>query len=421
MKAGPGDRLVDRVGLGVLAAAFPDALIDEVVEETGRREQRSRMLPAALMVRYVVALALFPSEGYGEVMRQVKLAEDWLAERAGAVKVPATTAITSARDRLGAEPMRRLFERTAGPMAVPGVTVGAFYRGWRVCAMDGTTLLVADTKENTAAFGKPGNGAGAGALPQVRVLGLVECGTKALLGAAFGGTGGAKAASEQALTGRVLGSFAPGMLVLADRNFLGFELFERCAATGADLLWRVKANRRLPVDLELPDGSYLSHLLQSPPLHSGTKGTGRRIPVRVVEYTLDRDPAGGRRLSAAKETYRLLTTILNPDAAPAAELAALYAQRWEAENLLDEIKVRQQDARLVLRSRRPERVEQEIWGILALHRALRRLIHDAALRQGIDPDPLSFTHTVKIVRRQVIRRAVSPPPRPGNDAGRGDR
>jgi hypothetical protein len=290
-------------------------------------------------------------------------------------------------------------------MALPGKTIGAFYRRWRVCAVDGTTLLAPDTAENAAAFGKPGNDAGQGALPQVRLLGLVECGSRGLLGAAFGGTSGAKAASEQRLLTSLLPRLAPGMLVLADRNFLGFDLFRQAAATGADLLWRAKADRRLPVERELPDGSYRSRLVEP-----DTNGKGAAIPVRVIEYTLDRDPDTGRPLPASKrETYRLVTTILDHEAAPAGELAALYSQRWEFENLLDEIKTHQQDARLVLRSKTPERVEQELWGILALHRALRALIHDAALAEHIDPDRLSFTHAVKVVRRQVTRRAVFPP------------
>lgn len=405
LKTKTGDRLVDRVGLGVLASQFPRSLIERVIEETGKREQRSRDLPAVLMARYVVALALFPSDGYDEVMRQVKLADDWLADGHGAVKIPATTAITSARDRLGVEPVKMLFTRTAVPMAVPDKTIGGFYRRWRVCAIDGTSMLVPDTKDNADAFGKPGNDQGEGALPQVRVLGLVECGTRALLVAGFGGTGGAKAASEQALVPELLGAFGPDMLVLADRNFLGFDLVEKCAGTGADLLWRAKSNHRLPVVEELADGAYRSYLSQP-----GTRGKGRRIPVRVVEYTLDRDPETGRPVPASKrETYRLVTTIVDPETAPAQELAALYAQRWEHETLLDEIKVHQQDNRLVLRSRSPERVEQEVWGILALHRALRKLIHDAALTTGLDPDRLSFTHTVTVVRRQVVRRAVFPP------------
>lgn len=405
VRAKPGDRLVDRVGLGVLAAQFPNALIERVIEETGKREQRTRDLPAVLMVRYVLALALFPSDGYDEVMRQVKLADDWLADGRGTVKIPATTAITSARDRLGIEPVKLLFARTATPMALPDKTIGGFYRRWRVCAIDGTSVLTPDTTENAEAFGKPGNDLGAGALPQIRILGLVECGTRALLAAGFGGTGGAKAASEQVLLPQLVGALAPGMLVLADRNFLGFDLVDRCVATGADLLWRAKSDRQLPVVEQLADGSYLSYLSQP-----GTRGKGRRIRVRVIEYTLDRDPDTGVRLPASKrETYRLVTTILDPVHAPAEELAALYSQRWEHETLLDEIKIHQQDGRLVLRSRTPQRVEQEVWGILILHRALRKLIHDAALTEGLDPDRLSFTHTVKIVRRQVVRRAVFPP------------
>lgn len=404
LKAEAGDRLVDRVGLGVLATEFPDSLIEDVIEESGSREQRLRDLPAALMVRYVIALSLFPSDGYHDVMKQVKLAEEWLDDSADEVKIPATTAITKARDRLGAAPMKLLFDKTATPIGNDG-TPGCFYRQWRVCAMDGTALLVPDTPENAKAFGKPGNDKGEGALPQIRVLGLVECGSRSLFGAGFGGTGGSKSASEQALVKDLLPKLGRGQLLLADRNFLGFEMFNTCSTTGADLLWRTKTDRNLPVDKELPDGSYLSHLMEPK-----TNRKGKKIEVRVIEYTLSHDSKTGVKLPDVKqETYRLVTTILDPNAAPAAELGALYAERWENENLFDEIKIHQQDARLVLRSRTPERVEQEVWGILLLHRALRKIIYNAAVTKGLDPDRVSFTNTVKVVRRQVVRRAVFPP------------
>lgn len=396
--SGGGSRLVDCVGLGVLAAQFPDDVVEAVVDECGRREQRVRDLPSVLMVRYVMALALFPSLGYEEVMRQVKVAGDWLGDGGvGEVKVPATTAVSKARDRLGVEPLRVLFERTAVPLALGGTAPAVgFYRQWRVCAVDGTTLAVPDSDQNAAEFGKPGNDKGAGALPQVRVLGLVECGTRALLGARLGATVGTKAASEQALTRDLLQCFTPGMVVLADRNFLGFNLWKKAQATGADLVWRAKKDRRLPVTEAYEDGSYLSHLVQP-----GTKGRGEKIVVRVVEYTLD--------APTTPETYRLVTTITDPTQAPAHELAELYAHRWEAETLLDEIKTHQQDKRVVLRSRTPERVKQELWAILLLHRALRTLIYHAASHHHHDPGRLSFTHTVTIIRRQVTRQAVFPP------------
>src|SRR5262249_43554815 len=154
-----------------------------------------------------------------------------------------------------------------------------------------------------------------------------------------------KAASEQALVPAILPALAPGMLVLWDRNFLSFEMFGQCRRTGADLVFRAKSDRRLPVDEALDDGSCLSHLVEP-----GTRGRGERITVRVIEYTLDRDPETGKPVPASKrETYRLVTSILDPAAAPAEELAALYSERWEAETLLDEIKTHQQDGRLVLR------------------------------------------------------------------------
>lgn len=373
----------------MLTRSFPPALVDEVVASADRTEQRSRLLPARMVVYYVIALALFASDGYEEVMRRLVNGLAWTARWRETWTVPSSPAISKARARLGPQVLAMLFDRVCVPVARPG-TAGAFYRSWRVVAVDGTTLDAPDEAGNTTRFGKPSAGASKGAFPQVRVVAAAECGTHAVFAAAMDGVG----ISEQALLRRLLDKLGPGMLVIADRNFLGFHLWETVAATGADLLWRAKSDTRLPVDEELGDGSYRSHLVEP-----DTRGRGRQIPVRVIEYTLQASES--EHPHHAGEVYRLVTTILDPDAAPAEDLADLYAQRWEIESVFDEIKTHQQDSRPVLRSRDPDGVAQEIWGILLLHHAIRDLIHITATGAGIDPDRISFTRALRAARRQV--------------------
>ena len=313
----------------MLTRSFPPETVDEVVAAQGRTEQRSRLLPARLVVYYVMALALFASEGYEEVMRQLVAGLAWTTRWRGTWRVPSSPAISKARTRLGPAVLAALFDRVCVPVAAPD-TAGAFYRSWRLVAVDGTTFDAPDEAVNTARFGKPSNDQGTGAFPQVRVVALAECGTHAVFAAALAGI----TTGEQELFRRLLGKIGPGMLVLADRNFLGHQLWAAAAATGADLLWRAKSDTRLPVVTELADGSYLSYLAAP-----GTRGRGQRITVRVIEYTLQASESAYPH--KAGEVYRLVTTILDPDLAPAEDLAAAYAQRWEIESVLDEIKTHQ--------------------------------------------------------------------------------
>ncbi len=306
--------------------------------------------------------------------------------------MPTTAAITRARARLGPEPLRALFAAVCQPMATEA-TAGAFYRRWRLVAVDGTTFDVPDTVSNVGFFGRPGSprGAGKGAFPQVRVAALGECGTHAIFAAALG----ALAVHETGLARRLLAHLRAGMLLIADRGFYGFGLWRAAAATGADLLWRVKNSAVLPVVEQLADGSYLSHI------YAARDKNRHADPamVRVVEYTL-----AGRAT-----VYRLITTILDPAQAPAPDLAALYAQRWEFETSLDELKTHQGAPRMVLRSQAPDGVLQEVWGFLLVHYAIRALMHQAALDARIDPDRVSFTRTLRLVRRQVPAQAALSP------------
>ena len=393
------ERLSDRITIGVLTATFPPALVDRVVDATGRRERRQRLLPARVVVYLVLALALFSGQAYEEVARLLTEGLAWARRWRGVWQVPTTEAITRAREWLGAEPVRRLFAEVARPLATAH-TAGAWYRGWRVLAIDGTTLDVPDTAANAAAFGRPKTHRGErSAFPQVRVLGLAECGTHAIIKATIGPF----TSGEVTLAPQVFGVLGPGVLLLADRGFIGFDLWRAAAATGAQLVWRAKTNQVLPVDRQLGDGSYLSRI------YAARDQRAKRDPivVRVVEYTLGKDP--GRHQQPGP--YRLLTTILDPDQAPAAELAALYHQRWEFETTLDELKTHQRGPKVVLRSRSPEMVAQEVWGMLLVHHAIRRLMHRAALDHHLDPDRLSFVRSLRIVRRQVTTtgQAALPP------------
>jgi len=259
---------------------------------------------------------------------------------------------------------------------------------------------VPDTAENDEYFGRPGSprGEGKGAFPQVRLVGLAECGTHAVFSVALG----RYSAAERALAAQVVTALRPGMLMLADRGFTGYELWRTAAGTGASLLWRASDSFTLPVQQVLSDGSYLSQLVPRRATRSHQDGA-EPITVRVVEYTID----DGR--APQDEHYRLITTLLAPDQAPAAELAELYAQRWEFENTLDELKTHQRGARVVLRSRSPAGVEQEIWGFLLVHWAIRDLMHTAALDGDVDPDRVSFIRTLRLARRTVTEQAALSP------------
>jgi len=385
----PGRRLSDRVALGVLTATFPRQLVDEVIDQTGRREQRTRLLPAHLTVYYVLAMTLFSSSGYEEVMRSLTEGLTWTSDGEDEYELPSQVAITKARARLGPEPLELLFARACVPLATRS-TKGAFYRDWRLVSIDGTTIDVADTPANAEVLGRAGTGRGDGsAFPQLRIVALGECGTHAVIAAVMD----SYAVVEQTLAKRLVPALGPGMLCLADRGFSTHPMMSAAAKTGADLLWRAKGNAVLPVLERYPDGSFRSELVASTDKY-------RRedvLTVRVVEYGID-DPG---RPGASDTKYRLITTILDPAAAPADELAALYAERWEVESIFDELKTHQRGPRVILRSRTPEGVYQEAWGYLCVHYALRALIHDAADRSDPDPDRISFTKALHAARRSV--------------------
>jgi hypothetical protein len=377
----------------VIARAFPPERVQQILAETGKASERERDLPAQVMVYYAIALALYMGSSTREVLRCLLEGLRWLWG-AEAVKVAGKSGISQARSRLGEAPLRRLYEQVVQPIAA-GATKGAWYRQWRLVSLDGSCLDVGDTAENVAHFGTPGASRGESAFPQLRFVALVENGTHVLFGAQLG----CYADSETTLAHAALAALRPGMLCLADRQFFGHALWQSAAGTGADLLWRVKCNLRLPRETVLADGCYLTTV--SPSEKDRRHRTGG-VQVRVVEYRLE-------GIADAEPLYRLVTTILDEAKAPAAELAALYHERWEIEGALAELKTQLRGARVVLRSKTPELVKQEVWGLLLAHFAVRGLMHEAALQADEDPDRLSFSHAVRVVRRKLPQFATLPP------------
>jgi hypothetical protein len=389
-----GTRITDYISLGVLAKTFPLPQVQAVLAAQNKTSRRQRDLPAHVVVYYVIALALFMQVSYREVLRCLLEGLVWLLGPHQTVKITGKSGISQARTRLGWAALQQLHDLVVKPIATRD-TPGAGYRGWRLVSLDGSTLEVADEQENVQAFGRPAASRGASAYPQIRFVALVENGTHVLFGSRLGGW----ATGEISLAREMIGVLQPGMLCLADRYFFGWGLWNQARARGADLLWRVVKNRRLPVESRLPDGSYLSRIYPSErDRRQQTQGVG----VRVIEYRLEGVPG-------AEPLYRLATTILDPSQAPAQELAALYHQRWEIETALDELKTHLRGAKIVLRSKTPDLVRQEFYGLLLAHFALRSLMQEAALKGGEDPDQLSFLHTVRVVRRKLPLYGAIPP------------
>jgi len=409
----PDGWLPDRISVGVLTRAFPPALVDEVIEVTGTREQRRRLLPARLMVYFVLALWLFRgrNSGYGQVM--AKLADGLYHRRRGADllagqldpdgwvdagggrrwRQPNASSLSRGRDKLGSDPVRMLFEHVAGPVAAEG-TPGVFCCGLRVISVDGSTTDVPDSGKNDGYFGRPSTAGRDGAFPQVRWLVAAESGTGALTGAALGpyGTG------EQTLALDLLPAFGPGMLVLADRNFLSWCLARAVLAAGAHILWRASACFSLRPVKVLQDGTYLAEL--KPP----RKEDGPPVTVRVIEYTVHTRAEDGPEESS--EVFCLVTSLLDVEEYPALDLACCYPDRWGCETVIGHHKTDMGEGQPVLRSQDPEGVIQEMRALFAVYQALCTIAGIGASAAGIPPERISFPHALRAAAATV---AAFPP------------
>lgn len=375
------------VDLDALTTAFPLADVEQILEQTDRMSKRRRKLPAPMLVYYIIALGLMVSVGAREVLRRflekIREDEDWPRVDA---PIASEAAITKARKRLGVEPVRRLFEQAAKPIALE-TTRGAWFAGRRVVSLDGSTLHVQDSDANERAFGRLPTSKSPAAWPLIRFVLLIENGTRVPFGAAMSGC----RTSENALARQILGRLERGMICLADRLYYSYDMWTQALTTGADLLWRVPGYIRLPRLQTLDDRSYLSELR---PARRGPKHrSGPAIPVRVMEFTA--------RVRGKTEHYRVITTIMDPHTASAIELARLYAERWCIETALREIKTHLRGRRTLLRSKLPELVRQDFYGLLLAYFGVRCLMHEGALNENIEPISISFLHALNVVIRAL--------------------
>ncbi len=355
-RVGAGGRIADFVTVGFIARAFPRSQVRQVLAQTGKTSQREREPPAHLVVYYVIAMALFMNASCREVLRCLLEGVHWLSDGAGAVRIATKSGISQARSRLGSQAMERLYEAAVKPIS-GAHTRGAWFKGRRLVSLDGSTFDVADDPALEAAFGRPGNSHGESAFPQVRMVGLVESGAHVLFAAKIAGCN----VGELTLARQVIPALGAQMLCLAD-------------------------------------GSYLSRIYPGDKRKRQSDG----IRVRVIDYRL-------YGVADAEPMHRLVTTILDPAEASATELAALNHERWEIETVLGEIKTHLRGSKIVLRSKTPDLVRQEIYGLLLAHFAIRGLMHEAALKADEDPDRLSFIHAVRVVRRKIAAFGCVPP------------
>jgi hypothetical protein len=386
-----GLRIAEALSVGVLGRAYPRSRIRAILTAADRQSERQRDLPMDVMVYYVIALGLYLPAAYQEVLRCLVEGLGWL-EGTEPVRVAGKSGIAKARQRLGAGPLVSLYGQ-CGPRAAPGAP-GAFFAGYRLVSVDGSTLAVADTRDNRQGLGRPGGGRGKAAFPALRFSALVETGTHLIFAAEMDGV----AVTEVALAARLLPRVDGSMLILADRLYASFAFLAAVADTGARFLARIRKDVVLPVLERLTDGSYRSRMTDRSrrPLRRDT------LPVRVINY----------RIAPGHETFRLVTNLMDPVVAPAATLAALYPQRWEHEGVYDEFKTHLRGAQVVLRSKTPELVRQEFFGLCLAHHAVRSLMLEAADHDTLDPDQLSFTHAVRVVRRKLAGPPVFPPSAP---------
>lgn len=389
--------------IGFFAKAVPKEKIDSVLERLGKQSKRIRLLPACSVVYFLMAMSIFREASTDEVLRIFAETSRQLSSDNEILPIPSHSAITNARIRLGSEAMRLIADEVLGPIAGPDYQ-GAWYKGLRLTAIDGSCFDLPDEKANASFFGYPSSSRGEVAFPQARVLSLIETGTLGIMAAEIGGCRISEIAMAATLFDR--GKLGPGMLLLADRNFFGYPLWSKAVATGAKFLWRAKTGLHLPIVKRLPDGSFISSLKDS------RNKEAELLPIRVIEYTLHNRNLPLNADLIGETQYRVVTNIFDHEMAPAQELGNLYHERWEIENLYGQFqKILKGGYTTVIRSKTPDLVLQELWGLILVHFAIRSLMADTAWRVAIDPDKLSFKNAVSILRRKIPRAAASPPSR----------
>jgi len=379
----PPKEVLDR--LLPLYQLLPVCVVLDALRATRRHSRRQRDLPAHCVVWLVVAASLFRDRSLPMVWRHLHSSRDR--------PEPDDSAFTHARKRLGADPLRQLFHHVAAPLGQPGMS-SAFHRRWRLFALDGSIFELADTPANRAHFGSASNQHKDGAFPQLQLLALCEVGTHAIFDIEFG----PYRVSELALSERLLPRLPKGALLLMDRGLSYYEQVRLVLRRDGHVLARVKAEQReLPVEEALPDGSYLSHIYPSSNDRRAGKGG---IAVRVIRYTHD-DPGRG---GTGEETC-LITTVLDPAELSAEEAIQLYPWRWEEESALEEVKgVLLEGKEPLLRSKTPELVEQELYGLMLAHYVVRSVMAAAAVLAEVEACRLSFKRSQEILEDYLMEK-----------------
>lgn len=376
--------------LKAIETAVPAHAIEQAITTTKVAEERNRSLPAQLVVCLVIAMSLWSKDSMRDVLKNLVdgLSEAWI--KVGKYwRFPCKSAITQARQRLGARVMSQLFYDLVQPMASTQ-TLGAFLNGLRIVIVDGTCFELPDSDENARVFGRPSSRPGTqAAFPKIRLVILVEAGTHLIFDALMC----PYRIGERVRALRLLRSVRKGMLLMWDRGLHSYAMVQATVAQGCDYLGRIPANVKFLVDEPLADGSYLSWIYPSGKLRS--KGC-RAIQVRVIEYVIENQENPNEQLR-----YRLITSLLNLEEFPAQLLAIEYHQRWEVENTIDELKVHLNGRKTHVRSQKPREVVQEVYGWLLGHWAVRLLIFQAATSAEIAPLRLSFTGTLRVIRRAL--------------------
>jgi hypothetical protein len=373
-----------------IEVAIPAASIEQAIAKTKVEEERHRSLPAQLVVCLIIAMSLWSRDSMRDVLKNLidGLSEAWV--KVGKYwRFPCKSAITQARQRLGAGVMRQLFHQLVQPMAT-SETIGAFLNELRIVVIDGTCLDIPDSDENARVFGRPGSRPGTrAAFPKVRLVILVEAGTHLIFDALVC----PYKIGERARSLKLLRSVTSGMLLMWDRGLHSYAMVQTTVSKGCDYLGRIPANVKFLNEEALEDGSYLSYIYPSGKLRK--KGF-EPIQVRVIEYTIENPDNPEEQIK-----YRLITSLLDIEKFPAQLLACEYHQRWEVENTIDEVKVHLLGRKTHIRSQKPREVVQEVYGLLLGHWAIRLLIFQAASSVDVSPLRLSFTGTLRVVRRAL--------------------
>ena len=384
-------RISDYLSLGMLANIIPLDVVKSTLDECGKQTIRQRKLPREFVMYFAVCMPLYSKVAIREILRCMLEGMNWLNFSLFKTIVAGKSAISQARKRLGEEPLKILFDKVCKPIANK-TTKGAWYKTWRLVAIDGSTLDLPDEKDNELEFGRPGSSRGKSAFPKLRFVALMEIGTRIIFSAARG----KYRDHELTLAKQVLNGLSEGMLCMADRGFLSFDFYSLALSTGADLLFRAKANQVFECEKRLKDGSFLSKIYPSQyDRHKDRNG----IRIRVIEYTI-------KGVVGAEAKYILVTSILDSKIAPSKELAALYHERWEIEIAYDEVKTHLKEPGECLRSKKPELVKQEFWGYLLAHYVIRSVMFQAAQKINKDADELSFVHAVRVIRRKIISQRI---------------